>query len=535
VMDIKPTQNISGFGVDVMVSFLTTSASAVGVANDGRGKWALSARRGNLDLVVDLINPSLGNPTYSDWFGSYSYQLSPETELEFGIIAYNDDVTFRDGDDEQVKSRYRNTYVWAQLNKNWSDRSSSITSISFGSVNRGRRGFMFDEEGIEGSGKMDDQSEFDLINFNHRYSLEISSALNLELGGRLNYQRGRYQSSVLTERGLLARLIGLEPREVRNVQTSPAGTSGYLYGSTRWLPREWLAVEAGLRWDYQDYGENFDQQFSPRLSVLVDLASNTKLRMSAGRFYQAEQIQELQAADGVDQFQDPQYADHFIVGLSHDFGVSGLSARIEGFYKAFKNPKSRFENLFNSLVLLPELAFDRIEVAPSQARARGVEATLRYQPRRNFNAWLSYTRAAADDKLSDGWARRGWDQTHTVSTGFMWNPANWSLSAAFMWHSGWKTTLLPDVLIEGETPSLERNADRLPNFSSFDLKLGRTWDWPRQSLTVFAEVTNVFNTNNVGAYEYDLDGVTDGAYQVTQEGVTLLPMVPSLGVRWTFE
>ena len=180
---------------------------------------------------------------------------------------------------------------------------------------------------------------------------------------------------------MLGDLIGLPPVELRRVQRMPKGTSGGLYSSLRMAPSHWLSLEAGVRWDYQDYGEQFEQQTSPRFSALFQVGDNTEVRVSAGRFFQAEQIHELQAADGIERYQSVQRADHLIAGLLHQFDGSGLSLRMEGFYKRFRQPKRRFENLFNSLVLMPEIASDRVPVAPdSLRRAKGVEASLAYQP-----------------------------------------------------------------------------------------------------------------------------------------------------------
>ncbi len=104
-----------------------------------------------------------------------------------------------------------------------------------------------------------------------------------------------------------------------------------------------------------------------------------------------------------------------------------------------------------------------------------------------------------------------------------------------LWHSGWQTTLLPATVGEDELPSLRRNADRLPDYLSLDLRIARTWRWQEQSLSLFFELTNASNRDNVGAYEYDVEeDEENGGYVLLPEAVTLLPRIPSLGVRWTF-
>ncbi|MGD8833172.1 MAG: hypothetical protein PVF57_21380, partial [Pseudomonadales bacterium] len=100
----------------------------------------------------------------------------------------------------------------------------------------------------------------------------------------------------------------------------------------------------------------------------------------------------------------------------------------------------------------------------------------------------------------------------------------------------WQTTLLPPVIARGEVPALERNGDHLPHYLSVDLRVARTWRWEDQSLEVFLELTNAFDRANVGAYEYDVEEDDSGdAYLLSRESVTMLPRIPSLGVRWTFD
>ena len=540
VMDIDPTDEYSDLGGELGLSFLTTSAAAYGTTHEGRGEWAFSARRGNLDIVTDAVNSSVGDPSYSDWFASYSWALTPSTELEFGTIVYDDDILFKDLDDngvdgELANSRYQNAYGWVQLHNDWSLRQSSSTLLSFGSIRHERDGFISDPDPEEGFSTLDDDRDFKVWSLVHHHNYQHSDTLNVELGGRLNYQRGRYDTLAIIERGELADLIGIETSEVRDIHVRPEGTSGGVYASTRIRPSSWLTLEAGLRWDFQDYGEKSEHQLSPRISTRFDAGENTQIRVSAGRFYQPEAIHELQAADGVSRFQKPQYADHFIAGINHSFGDSGFSSRIETFYKRFRDPKRRFENVFNSLVLVPELMSDRVEVTPEKARARGIEATLRYNPGNDLNLWLSYTRASADDRIDGDWRPRSWDQRHSISSGVIWNRGPWSVSGTVLWHSGWQTTVLPATIAEDEQPDLQRNGDQLPEFISVDFRVSRTWEWSQQSLTLFLEVTNMLNRDNVGAYEYELEeDEENGGFIVIAEEETLLPLVPSLGLLWRF-
>ena len=217
VMDIKPVDDISGLGVDVMVSFLTASAAVVGTTPEGRGNWALSARRGNLDLVLNVLDPNAGQPRYSDYFGSFEYELNPATVIETGFIYYDDDVELMDlddGDGELARSIYQNGYGWLQLHRQWGERSDSTTVFSYGRIKNDRNGFINDEDLEEGSSSLDDQRRFELWHLGHRQHVMLSDALSIELGGRLNYVDGSYDTRAVIERGALADLIGLPTTEL---------------------------------------------------------------------------------------------------------------------------------------------------------------------------------------------------------------------------------------------------------------------------------------------------------------------------------
>ena len=54
-----------------------------------------------------------------------------------------------------------------------------------------------------------------------------------------------------------------------------------------------------------------------------------------------------------------------------------IDLRVEAYRKRYSHLRPRFENFLNEVVILPELKPDRIRLAPAQARADGVELSLR--------------------------------------------------------------------------------------------------------------------------------------------------------------
>ena len=76
-----------------------------------------------------------------------------------------------------------------------------------------------------------------------------------------------------------------------------------------------------------------------------------------------------------------------------------------------------------------------------------------------------------------------------------------------------------------------RNGVRLPSFARFDMRLNRTFTWSTRRLTLFAEVINVLNRENVRYHPPSIDVRTLEARRLFE---SLLPVVPSAGLLFEF-
>ena len=546
VIDITPTDDIAALGGDLSLSLLTSSLTGFGQFAGNDGRWQFSARRGNLDLLTQEINPNLGRPSYVDAFGQVAWSANEELELETGFLIYNDNIKLEDIEADgkegtRAISKYRNTYGWLQAHRQLSTNTKTTTLVSYGTTHTSRDGSINEEDADGGFGDLSDRRTFKLWSLAHNWLQHADNDSKSEWGLRLNYQRGSYHYQRNLERGFLSRIIAADPVQNLNVSAKPEGLSGNGFISLRRKPFPGklfsrLTVEAGLRWDFQDFSERgFDQQISPRLSLKYDFTPNTIIRTSAGRFHQADGIHELQVSDGHNRYQGVQHSDHFIVGVEHFFNNPDWHLRIEGFYKRIQNPKRRYENLFNPLVFLPETAPDRIQVAPSRALAKGVEVSVLYNPSSNLSTTFTYSRASVRDLLNGDWQSRTWDQKHSATASLNWIQLPWSVSLFTSWHSGWLITETPPSVSDLTVINFQRNDTHLPHFLSVDAKIMYTWKWPRQSFSVFTELTNLTDRDNVGGHEVDLEeDEATGGYTVISQDRTLLPLVPSIGFRWQF-
>jgi outer membrane receptor protein involved in Fe transport len=312
--------------------------------------------------------------------------------------------------------------------------------------------------------------------------------------------------------------------------------SGAWWDSRLDLNERWT-VQAGLRVDTQTYdASGDDEQIAPRLNVLYSWNDTTRLRASWGRFYQSQAINELQVEDAIDRFYGAQHTDHLILSLDHALR-DGLDLRIEAYRKDYKKINPRFENLFNPLVLLPETEFDRVMINPNGARAEGVEVFLRWQSQGPWRAWLGYTWSQARDSIEGRRVPRSWDQKHAINAGVSWARGPWSVTITDSFHTGWPITKLR--LLEDSSGTLqpvigERNAERLGDYNSVDLRINRTYALAHGALDVFFEATNLLSRENECCIEYTMTTAADGSAVLEEELDHWLPLVPSIGVLWRY-
>ena len=76
-----------------------------------------------------------------------------------------------------------------------------------------------------------------------------------------------------------------------------------------------------------------------------------------------------------------------------------------------------------------------------------------------------------------------------------------------------------------------KNEVRLPSFARLDMRLNRTFTWSTRRLTLFAEVINVLNRENVRYHPPSIDVRTLEARRLFE---SLLPVVPSAGLLFEF-
>ena len=523
---------------EIGVSVFNTSFMSAGTLADGSTEWLVSARRSNLDIV---LSDEFGRPSYTDLFTTLSFNISPRTKISANALIANDEVQLVPESDavelEFSANESRNSQVWINWAQSWTDALSSNGGFSIGKIKSSRVGLIDDPGKI--FGQVSDFRDFDFFGARQDWTLDVGENHQLSWGADYRYLEGDYDYFGTVE--YFGRFPFFEDAPASFIRDSTVGVEGEsfaLYLSDRWRLTPKTVVDLGLRWDKQTYTQlQNETQLSPRFSLMHRLGSKTDLRLSWGRYYQSQGIDELQVEDGVERFFPAQRSDKAIVGLQRRLGDEYVF-RVEAYWKSLGSQRPRFENLFDPLAIIPELELDRIRISADQASSRGIETSVVYDNDGKFGWWASYTLAEVTDRIDGRNVPKSWDQRHAVQAGLDWTKNRWEVGMAANIRSGWPTTALsvePTTDPMARTPVFgERNAGRFPTFATIDVRVAYTAPVRYGSISFFLEISNVANRANPCCVEFEVDEDADGSLVLNQQNDFWLPLLPSIGFLWEF-
>ncbi len=511
---------------ELSLSFFNTSLVSMGrFGSRDQGDWLLAARRGNLDLIADVVNPEIGSPDYNDYLIHGGWEFGRRAQLSANMLVSNDKLLLTDIDrGEAANANYENRVLWLNWHADWNEQLRSKTVVSVSRITNRRVGTL--DLPLIVSGTLDESRDFDAFGLKQDWTYVASKKWMLSFGVEGKHQDAEYQfSSTKMVAAPFDQILDNVALQVRSFNLVPDGAQYSAYAEARWQVRPELIVDVGFRWDQQSYTTAMnDAQSSPRLGVLYRAGERTELRLGWGQFSQAQEINELQVSDGVGVFFRAQRAEHVVANLKHQF-ANDINVDVSYYRKSFRAVRPRFENAFNALTLLPELQFDRYRIDPASAEATGAELMVSEgDASQHLFWWVGYAWSEVRDKTLDQKIARSWDQTHTVKAGLSWQWKRWDFSVAGEVHTGWPKTKLV---------GLELGSSRYSVFHTLDARVSREFAVRRGDLTVFLEISNLYDRDNPCCTEYSVITSPAGPLLSGQEE-NWLPLVPSLGIIWRF-
>ena len=535
VVDISTRERENVDRTELGLSAISLFANTSGSFNDGQTRYLTSARHGNLKYLVNQLNSRVGTPKYYDAYGQISHQLSPDTALAAGTLLTRDDVSVRD-DTQTANSRVDNRYLWFRLEHQLTERLSNqnLFTLSWSDRDRKLRDPLEEEDEI--AGFLDyDQSvrKYDLrTDFSYEQGDSSDGIRCRSYPGR----ESRYDSTSIADRGDLGELLYGSPFESLRHTDQPQRLV-----RRRLLGRRIQGPGRSLRAARHTLGRSGLLRLRLHRSRVAP--AWPEVRAHRGADHQGgrgpipstgSHSRTARRRRPSDLLQTPAFRSLHISASSGSPG-QGWELRVDLYRKDYEQTKLRFENMFNPFVMIPELEADRVALAPDRAKARGVDVEIRKQLTDGLSAVVRYGYMNAKDRFSDHWITRRWSQRNTVVTMLAWQRETFSIAAAVTWHSGWHGGTPPAEVSEGETLSVEDiiGNTELREYFSIDISASRTWQFPRAAVTLFADVTNVLDRNNVAGVDWDATE-EDGAFIFEPTSDLLLPLIPSAGILITF-
>jgi outer membrane receptor protein involved in Fe transport len=535
VVEVAPRLPGRQFGGEAVLSVFTAGLSLDGSFNDGAGDWAAAARRSNLGVFLDLTNASLGEPDYHDLYAHVGRRINDQVAISVNALTFVDQIVAFDTDQEETaNAEYRDAYYWLRLDLGEPDGFGGRILAARTELDSERIGTT-DLPGIA-TGSLQDERDFSINSIQADAWWRPGARSVLQAGAEWRQLDGTYRYTDEVEFALLFLTPGAPtmPTRSRSIRVSPSGHQAGAYVNWRFELTPALTTDLGLRWDDETLAAKDGSQTSPRAVLMWRPREDTRLRLSWGRYYQSQGINELKVSDGQQSFSPAQRATHSVVSFEHDL-TPALRLRAEAYRKEYKRPLPRYEQLMNSLLVLPELKPDRVLIAPDAAEAEGAEISLNYDTR-SLSGWLSFSWSDVYDHVDGEKLRRRWDQRNYVSGGLSWRGARWEATLAGAWHTGWRTTRLELETLD-PFPLVavgKRNALHLSDFASIDLRIARRFDLEAAGeLTAFVEVNNLARRGNECCADYQIERDVDPA-RLDVEVRSSLPLIPSIGMLWKF-
>lgn len=497
--------------------FAVSGTSASGVVEgplgrSGRGSWLFSARQSYLHLLVERLLDEEGlHFKFSDAQAKLVYDITPAQRADLTILAGRS--RFRSVHPDNPDDVFDGVNATAMAIGGWRVMlpRAIVTTKAMTAWNS------FANDDAWSGVRMDDGGDRQLAG-----RLDVASTL----GGVA--VEGGLQAERTWQRRTRQRYFRPQYEVINDF--SDRGTRAGAYAMARWTAGS-LTLAPGVRADR--WSVTGEATASPWIQSELRLGDRTTVRGGAGVYRQFPSLEHvvgaLAAPDG-----RASRADQFDLGIERRFGdalrvqVIGYARRERGFFRRV-DAETRLEGPF---------LFVGDQHAPYEqrldGRASGVEFLLQRKDPDGLSGWISYAygRHRREDAQRGEWFWGDLDQRHTFNLYAFYRLSDRSSLSAKL-RAG-SNTPAPGYFREvegGYFLSDRRNEYRLPAYSRLDLRANRTFMWGARRLTLFAEVMNVLNRENV---RYLPPNLTRVPVRIRRLYEPLMPILPSVGILVEF-
>lgn len=535
------------------ISFMNARFMSEGNFREEKGSWLFSARRGYLDLVLDLMGEeNQPQPVYYDVFGKLRFNLSEKNDLSGNFLYSDDRMRFIEDDEDEVDTKYGNYYGWLTLNSVINSKLFVRTIGSFGRITHHRQGIGYFGDLSATNNTVNDKNQSSLFSLKQDWDYEMNPRWFMKLGFYYNYQKANYDYlNTVTTRNWIDPYTYILVTDSTIANLRPSGNRYGGYFSNRFQIHQPLTFEIGVRYDGNEFTN--DWHFSPRFNLVYSLGKQTFLRGGWGYFRQSQRIHEIKVAYGETSFFPSQFSEHWVAGLEHFFN-NGLNFRLETYYKKVSDLRPDHRNASNDIEIFPEVQDDAFSLTFNGAEASGAELYLKYDRGGKLSFWTSYALAYAEEDvrnliyrdelftLDDPIIPNRYDQRHTFFLDVNYRPnRNWRFNVSWQFHSGWpysrqvlRSRELPDGRMEYYTEYEQLYGSNFPPYHRLDIQINRHFYFSQSRISVFLAVINLYNRDNIRNIVYNWRLGSNGVPYLEEEQEYWFPLLPSLGISWSW-
>jgi hypothetical protein len=490
-----------------------TAASVVAegpIGADRRGSWLVSGRHSYLHLIVERLLEEEGiRFRFADAQAKFVYDLTPTQRAELALLA--------------GRSRFRSTVPELDTDDVFDGRNATAMAVSTWRMARSRS--ILTAKGMWAWNGFSNDEAWSDIRLDEGSDGQLAGRLDAtaDLGRGLQVEAGA-QAERTSQWRLRHRYIPPIYRVVNDYDA--AGTRSGLYSLVRWTSGP-LTFAPGARADrWSVTGETTG---SPWVQGEWRVSPATTLRGGAGIYRQFPEFEHAVGALRVDDARASR-ADQYDLGVERRVGEA-LRVQVTGYRR---DERGFFRRAGAETRLLSPGLFVGDPRAPFEqrldGRSQGVEFLVQRRHPNGLSGWIAYAygRHRRHDTVTGERYAADLDQRHTLNVYAFYRVSDRSSVSAKL-RAGSNT---PAPGYFGEAGGMfvlteRRNEYRLPAYSRLDVRANRTFAWGPRRLTLFAEVMNVLNRENVRFLPPNL---TRPPIRIWRLYEPLIPMVPSVGV-----
>jgi len=550
IESLDPDETRHSMGLSLSSAWLNSA----GKFDDDKGSYVFSARRGYLDLLLDLVpqgdddeeeGDTDPKPTYYDVYGKLGYRLNPLHEITFNVLTSEDSLKWDDTEEaddiDQLDSGYGNSYAWVRHEGALASGLVFETALSLGKIEQDRWLHTL-EEGEESD--VTDVRKVESLGVTQDWHYDFSYNQLFKWGFEFQKFKARYDYESAFDFDVSIPDDRFLPSSGSyEYEGTFSGEEYAAYISDRFRILEPLVAEIGLRWDRLTLTD--EDLISPRLNAVYDLKKGGRFHLGMGYYYQSHRPGELDVQDRETAFYEAEKNEQVSFGYENLLWNT-YQFRADAYMKYIGNPRPRYENIldpFNDEN--PEAAPDRVRLDIDETTAKGIEVTLSRQTHPKWNWSLYYAFSSVRDTIDGVAYNRSTDQPHTFVASTTWRPASrWNFTAVWNYHTGWPSTEVTAKVVENSDGSTEivpvigKFYDkRHPAYHRLDLRFSYAKPMKKSTLTFFIDIQNAYNRENVRGITLTEDSFvlqSDGTVTVTPTEQTWLGILPSFGIKWEF-